>query len=388
MEFMSEVLKILEGALKANGSLAANYGGLLADKLASTGEVHQARLIREQLARAPKALAFAQDASRGVSLGQVPLDGDSRLNTVDVSLPSLDGLSLFLPSAIQVRVEEFLQSIRHHDELAKAGAALPARLFVYGAPGTGKTMMARWIAASLNLPLLTVRCDTLVSSLLGQTSRNLRRVFDYAQQAPSILFLDEFDALAAARGNERDVGELQRVVIALLQNMDALPDNTILIAASNHEQLLDRAVWRRFGFRIPMPLPDKELRLRLWQDMLGSFAPKKLNWNELAALSEGTTGAVIQQVCLDTKRSTILQGDKVVEDAALFRRLGLMMRLAEGVYFSDQDDEIRWLRAWMPERFSLRVLARLYGKSVRQIMTMTGGVTEDGNEEGEANASS
>ncbi|WP_244216449.1 anti-phage ATPase IteA [Herbaspirillum rubrisubalbicans] len=385
---MSEVLKIIEGALKANGSLAANYAGLLADKLASAGEFHQARLIRDQLARAPKALAFAQDASKGVSLGHVPVDGDSRLNTVDVSLPSLDGLSLFLPSAIQFRVDEFLESIRHHDILARAGAALPARLLVYGAPGTGKTMMARWIAAHLNYPLLTVRCDTLVSSMLGQTSRNLRRVFDYAQQAPSVLFLDEFDALASARGNERDVGELQRVVIALLQNMDALPDSAILVAATNHEQLLDPAIWRRFSFRIPMPLPDGELRLRLWKEMLGIYAPKRTNWGELTELSNGSTGAVIQQVCLDAKRSAILQGEKVIEAPALFRRLGLMMRLSEGKQFSNQDEEIRWLREWMPKRFSLRVLAKLYGTTVRQIMTITGEISEDGDEEGRGSSNS
>ncbi|WP_163585513.1 ATP-binding protein, partial [Klebsiella pneumoniae] len=88
-------------------------------------------------------------------------------------------------------------------------AALPNRLLMHGPPGTGKTQLARWVAAQLGLQLLTVRCDTLVSSLLGQTSRNLRRVFEYAEQRPCVLFLDEFDALAGARGNERDVGELQ-----------------------------------------------------------------------------------------------------------------------------------------------------------------------------------
>src|SRR5438477_8302827 len=124
---------------------------------------------------------------------------------------------------------------------------MPSRMLIHGPPGTGKTQTARWITGQLSLPLLTVRCDTLVSSLLGQTSKNLRRVFEHAVQRPCVLFLDEFDALASARGNERDVGELQRVVISLLQNVDALPDNTILIAATNHEQLLDPAVWRRFA---------------------------------------------------------------------------------------------------------------------------------------------
>jgi len=379
MEFLSEVLKILEGALKANGSLAANYAGLLADKLASAGEPHQARLIREQLARAPKALAFAQDASRGVSLGQLPVDAESRLNTVDVSQPDANQVSLLLSSSIQLRIKEFIDSIRHHDELARAGASLPSRLLVYGPPGTGKTQLARWIAGNLNLPLLTVRCDTLVSSMLGQTSRNLRRVFDYSQQGPCILFLDEFDALAGARGNERDVGELQRVVIALLQNMDALPDSTILIAATNHEQLLDPAVWRRFSFRIPMPLPDKELRLKLWKEMLGAYSPDKIDWDELAELSEGTTGAMIQQVCLDAKRAAVLSGAKSVEAIAVFRRLGLMVALVQGQKLANESDEVQWLTSWAPKHFSLRKLASLYETSLRQVSKLTKGESEDGN---------
>jgi SpoVK/Ycf46/Vps4 family AAA+-type ATPase len=367
IEHFSEVLKILDGALKANASMAANYAGLLADKLERDGQRQQARLVRERLARAPVALAHAQDATRGVALGALPVDGDSRLHTVDLSTPAERDVPLLLPDAIAARANEFLQSIRNRDQLARAGAALPNRMLIYGPPGTGKTQTARWLTAQLALPLLTVRCDTLISSLLGQTSRNLRRVFEFAQQQPCVLFLDEFDALASARGNERDVGELQRIVIALLQNIDALPGETILIASTNHEQLLDPAVWRRFAYRVPLPMPDVVLREHLWRQFLGDLAPLKVDWPALAARSEGASGALVEQICLDAKRVAVLSGKPRAEETEIFRRLALAMALMSGLRLSTIDDEIRWLRRWEPKRFSLRVLADAYQTTTRHI---------------------
>ncbi|WP_374041013.1 AAA family ATPase [Massilia sp. PAMC28688] len=244
---------------------------------------------------------------------------------------------------------------------------------LYGAPGTGKTQTARWIAAELELPLLTVRCDTLISSLLGQTSKNLRRVFDYVEQRPCVLFLDEFDALASARGNERDVGELQRVVIALLQNIDALSENTIVLAASNHERLLDPAVWRRFPFQLPLPLPDEELREKMWKEMLSSFVPDGLDMAPLIAKSEGASGALIELVVMDAKRHAILAGKTQVDSAELFRRLALAMALSQGETLASVGDEVAWLREWDAKIFSIRELSRLYSVSTRQITYLVQG---------------
>ncbi len=362
---LSEVLKILDGALKANASMSSNYAGLLADKLEQEGHREQAIRIRERLVRAPTAIAHAQDAGR-LSVG-VPIDSESRLHTVDISTPLSGSIHLHLPSGTTNRVREFLESVRHYDKLQAARAATPLRLLIYGPPGTGKTQTARWIASELTLPLLTVRCDTLISSLLGQTSKNLRRVFEYVEQRPCVLFLDEFDALASARGNERDVGELQRVVISVLQNMDALSENTILIAASNHEQLLDPAVWRRFPFQIPLPLPNATLRQAMWASMLGDFAPQSLDWDALTKKSSGISGALIEQIALDAKRSVVLAGHVYVDEGELFRRLALSQALLKAQTITTVGDEIRWLRAWDEKRFSLRELARLYNVSTRQI---------------------
>jgi SpoVK/Ycf46/Vps4 family AAA+-type ATPase len=362
---LSEVLKILDGALKSNATMSTNYAGLLADKLEQDGERETAGRIRERLARAPSAVAHTQDASR-LSAG-LPVDQESRLDTVDVSVPAKGEVALHLPGGTTNRIAEFLQSVLHYDRLHAAQAALPLRLLLYGLPGTGKTQTARWIAGELGLPLLTVRCDTLISSLLGQTSKNLRRVFDYVEQRPCVLFLDEFDALASARGNERDVGELQRVVIALLQNIDALSENTIVLAASNHERLLDPAVWRRFPFQLPLPLPDYEMRVSMWKAMLGSFAPENLDLSTVSNKSESASGALIELVVMDAKRKAILSGYQHVDEGELFRRLALAMALAEGQTLASIASEITWLRQWDAKIFSIRELARLYNVSTRQI---------------------
>lgn len=368
MDHLSEVLKIIDGALKSNQSMAVNYAGLLADKLEADGSRREARLVRERLARLPGAMSSLQGlTSEAGPKRQVPVDSDSRLSTVDLTRPRLVEGELILPSGIESRLADFLEGIRQHAKLLAANVSIPHRLILDGPPGTGKTLTVRWIASSLDVPLLTLRCDTLISSLLGQTSKNLRRVFEYAQEFPCVLFLDEFDALATARGNERDVGELQRIVISLLQNMDALPDETVLIAATNHAHLLDPAVWRRCGTRIAMPLPDPELRQRLWAHFLKDYLPARIDLREVSELSEGMSGAQIEMVCLDVKRRAILRSHASIEERELRRRLGLTIALDQGQSLGSEHDEIRWLRNWDPKYFTLRALSALYDTSQRQI---------------------
>ncbi len=368
MEHLSEVLKILDGALKSNQSMAANYAGLLADKLERDGSRREARMIRERLARVPGALSIAQGGALApLKNVHLPVDGDSRMHTVDLSRPNATEINLLLPHALRNRLEDYLDGIRHHAKLIAAGVAIPHRLIMDGPPGTGKTQTARSIAGQLELPLLTVRCDTMISSLLGQTSRNLRRVFEYAQEFPCVLFLDELDAMATARGSERDVGELQRVVISLLQNIDALPVDTILVAATNHGQLLDYAIWRRFSYRLSMPLPDSQLRQILWKHFLGEYLPEIVDLDDIARRSEGLSGATIEQVCQDAKRTAVLKGETVVDETELFRRLGLTLALGQSKVVGSTEGEIRWLRAWYPKLFTHRVLAAAYGTSQRQV---------------------
>ena len=363
MDHLSEILKILDGALRHNIEQAVSYAGLLAEKLERDGEAGQAKLIRQRLAKLPQTQVAAQLAEIGP-----PRDRESAVPMADESFPDESALHLVLAPPVRERLEEFLLAIKSHDRLAAEGFELPARLLLHGPPGCGKTLIARWIAARLNLSLLTVRCDSLISSLLGQSSRNLRLVFEHAESRPCVLFLDEFDALGKARSDEREVGELQRIVISVLQNIDALSPATILIGATNHEELLDRAVWRRFTMALPILLPGRLEREDLWRQKLGRFAPADTETVALLGrFSERLSGAAIETVAYECVREAVVHNMDSLSIPAVMRRIARTRALTAGEGPRDEVEEIRLLRDWAPEVFTYRALESLFKRSARQV---------------------
>ena len=359
-----EILKIIDGAVRHDPRQAAAYAERLAGKLEAAGAVKPAARIRSELARSTAGVVASSGAD------SVPRDEAGNVALVD--RPGLASRDLVLSERIARRVEEFVSLAERVDVLMDAGLPVPTRLLLHGPPGTGKTSIAALVADRLRLPLLVSRSDALVSSLLGQTSRNLRAVFEHAARYPCVLFLDEFDALAKDRADSREVGELQRVVIALLQNLDALGDSTYVIAATNHPELLDDAVWRRFHYVIETRLPSLSERQKIWARSLRPVRASERQLHALALASQGQSGADVAASAVDIAQQCVVRGRDDLDLAFALRRLWHRMWYQTSSATDDVSSEIRALREWMPSIFTIRALASEFGISTRQVTKALG----------------
>lgn len=248
----NELIKIIEGGVVCDSRKVVNYSLQLVSSLEKSGEAKLAQRIKDAIKRRPQSAATLD------SFMTRPVDSETRLDIVDVSYPSITEDRLVFSRYVHEALSQFVEEIKKSDQLIQSGIVPANSLLLYGPPGCGKSSAAKLIASMLQLPLVTAQLDSLVSSLLGSTAKNIRKVFEYAKQQPCVLFLDEFDVIAKMRDDKNELGELKRVVNSLLQNIDQFGPNSVLIAATNHDQLLDPAVWRRFATTLRIGLPDAD----------------------------------------------------------------------------------------------------------------------------------
>lgn len=217
----------------------------------------------------------------------------------------LDELILPLPADRLAR--QLIEEQNRADLLRAQGVQPRHRVLLSGPPGNGKTSLAEAIAEALALPFLTVRYDALVGAYLGETNARLAKLFEYARATPCVLFFDEFDAVGKERGDVHETGEIKRVVSFLLMQIDQLPSYVVAVAATNHAELLDRAVWRRFQLRIEMPPPDAARRavlisrfFEVWRESPGISAQR------LAERLGPVSLAEVVEFCQSVRRRHIL----------------------------------------------------------------------------------
>ena len=252
----------------------------------------------------------AEGAGAGQAMRRAPAGKvDDRIARTDLLIETLNPEvpEPSLPEGLKAQIERLILEQRQRKKLEKAGL-IPARtgLFV-GPPGVGKTMTAHWIAMQLKRPLYTLNLSATTSSLFGRTGSNLREALEFAHARPSVLLLDEFDAIAKSR-NEDDIGEAKRMVTVLLQEIDRWPAHSVLLAATNHGELLDRAIWRRFDLRLDFPAADI---VTARTAALTAFAEQDDGTLSglVADLMQGQPLSDVVNVVLNARKRSILYGD-------------------------------------------------------------------------------
>ena len=348
MEYSSEVLKIVEGALKSDKAKVSNYTKLLVEKLKENNEIRLANSFLKMLSNSSLTMSqmSASDSMK------VPIDQESRLPMADVLQPAqAEDIKIVLNKSASSQVAKFLTYYENTNRLINSGIHVPNSILLYGPPGCGKSKLAAYLCAKTKLPLVTARLDGMISSYLGSTSKNIRAIFEYAQSVPCILFLDEFDAIAKVRDDNNELGELKRVVNSLLQNIDNLKNGSIIIAATNHDHLLDPAVWRRFGFKIPIDKPDEESRRDLVQIFLDEIPFSKKEMDLVTAAFLGFSGADIEEVC-----------NKVTIDSVLLNQPITLTAIFDNIF-----DFLNIGRKSYGESLSVKAMNRERAKHLREL---------------------
>lgn len=210
----------------------------------------------------------------------LPVDVDSRLQLLKIDHTTLENNPL-LALDLKENLEQLLIERRNLTALSKHGLHPTKSVLFTGPPGVGKTMTAKWIAAKLGKPLLVLDLAAVMSSYLGRTGNNVRYVLDYAKSVDCVLLLDELDSIAKRRDDNSEVGELKRLVTVLLQEIDDWPDSGLLIAATNHPDLLDPAVWRRFEMILKFSNPDRSHVENYIKELLQSHLTELPGWSEV-----------------------------------------------------------------------------------------------------------
>ena len=226
-----------------------------------------------------------------------------------------------LATDIHSRIARVLTEQRQRARLQAHGLMPQNRLLLVGLPGTGKTMTASVLAGELSLPLFTIQLHSLITKYLGETAAKLRLIFDAMNETRAVYLFDEFDALGTDRASHNEVGEIRRVLNSFLQFIEHDDSDSIIVAATNHPRLLDRALKRRFDAVIQYVLPSEAVALNVLRNRLALLKTSKVKWATVQKATEGLSHAELAHACDNALKSAFLEGRTSLETAAIVEAL-------------------------------------------------------------------
>ena len=279
---------------------------------------HEAKLGHGTLAREIRALIdeakkkkTSPNSTRPVPISQPK---GELFTLLAASYPKLRLSDIVLNSDISVRITRIIKEQRQMAKLRSHGLAPRKKLLFVGPPGTGKTMSASVLAGELGIPLFVVRLEGLITKYMGETAAKLRLIFDALAHTRGVYFFDEFDSIGSQRGNSNDVGEIGRVLNSFLQMIEQDESDSLIMAATNHPDILDYALFRRFDDVIQFSLPDKALAIELIKNKVAAFPTSRIFWKKLVAYADGLSFADISKACEDAIKDAIINDrDKITQ---------------------------------------------------------------------------
>lgn len=296
------------GSTGDKASLRSTTEAMVADERAKNHHT-----LADRLEKAMQAVAVTPPALTSAQASQ----GNGR-DTILESTPSIRLDDLVLPLPAKREAAQLVEEHARADVLRAHGYETRHRVLLSGPPGNGKTSFAEGIAEALALPFFVVRYDALIGSYLGETNTRLRKLFDYVRTRSCVLFFDEFDAIGKERGDTHETGEIKRVVSFLLMQIDQLPSYVLTIAATNHAELLDRAVWRRFQLRIAFPAPRPNEVAAYLEKVISSWPTRPTTTaKEIAARLGATSYAEARDFCQNVRRRQILSLGELQTDSSI-----------------------------------------------------------------------
>ena len=261
---------------------------------------------REQTSQIRTSNLTARDDLAGIVTSHQP--------TTHMSHASLDG-------EVAVRLERVLTEQRERLRLREFSLQPIHKLLLLGLPGTGKTFTASILAGELNVPLYVIQLDGLITKYLGETAAKLRLVFEAIQQNRGVYLFDEFDALGGERTSSGDVGEIRRVLNSFLQFLEMESSDSVIVAATNHPQLLDHALFRRFDMVIRYPLPNRKVVKDLLRNRLSILDPHRLDWDSITGACENLSQGELVRIADAAAKSAVLHGEMAIDTTTVLKAI-------------------------------------------------------------------